>query len=140
MAKSKKTVEEQIREALGENKQTKYRSQKTEIDGIVFDSKKEAKRYSELKLLERSGEISDLELQKVYELIPKQYGEDIITKKGKTKRGPLLERECTYIADFVYKDSSGKTIVEDAKGMRTEKYRIKRKLMLWVYGIRIVEI
>ena len=91
--------------------------------GEVFDSKKEYHRWCELRLLERAGKITDLQRQVKYELIPKQKG----------------ERACTYLADFVYKDSDGNTVVEDTKGVRTDAYRIKRKLMLWVHGIRIKE-
>lgn len=106
----------------------KYHAKKTEVDGIVFDSRKEAKRYSELKLLERAHIITDLELQKKFVLIPAQ-----------KINGKAVERECAYIADFVYKEN-GKTIVEDTKGFRTDAYRIKRKLMLYVHGIEVREI
>lgn len=91
--------------------------------GFVFDSKAEFIRWCELRIMERAGKISDLQRQVKYELIPKQKG----------------ERACTYLADFVYKDSDGNTVVEDTKGVRTDAYRIKRKLMLWVHGIRIKE-
>lgn len=91
--------------------------------GFVFDSKKEFIRWCELRILERSGSISDLKRQVKYELIPKQVG----------------ERACTYVADFVYIDSDGNKVVEDTKGVRTDAYRIKRKLMLWKHGIRIKE-
>ena len=101
----------------------KYGAKKVVIGGEVFDSKKEFYRWSDLKLLERAGKISNLKRQVKYELIPKQKG----------------ERACTYLADFVYKDSDGNTVVEDTKGVRTDAYRIKRKLMLWVHGIRIKE-
>lgn len=122
---------------------SKYNSKKTVIDGISFDSRKEAKRYQELKLLEKSGEISDLRLQVKYVLIPSQYEDtgELFTRganKGKMKR-KLVERPVTYIADFVYTEG-GKEVVEDTKGMRTKEYIIKRKLMLSVYGIRIREI
>lgn len=103
---------------------SKYRAKKVQVDGITFDSKREARRYCELKLLERAGEIHSLELQKRYELIPKQ---------GK-------ERAVHYIADFVYRDSKGAEIVEDTKGVRTPEYVIKRKLMLWVHGVAIREV
>ncbi len=112
---------------------SKYGSKKTEVDGIVFDSKKEANRYSELKLLERAGEIKNLEMQKEYILIPTQYYMD-----GKKKK--VAERECKYKADFVYTDKDGVTVVEDTKGFRTKDYLLKRKLMLYVHGIRIMEV
>ena len=103
----------------------KYNARKAEIDGITFDSRKEAQRYAELKLLLRGGEIRDLRLQVKYELIPKQDG----------------ERACNYVADFVYEDAvTGQTVVEDTKGVKTRDYIIKRKLMLWRYGIKVVEI
>lgn len=124
---------------------TKYNATKVTIDGITFDSRREAKRYQELKLLERAGEIRDLELQKEFELIPNQYAADTTTtlKNGKEKvvKGKLLERKCVYRADFTYADvKSGETVVEDAKGFHTKEYTIKRKLMLYVHGIKILEV
>lgn len=102
----------------------KYGARKvTAPDGQVFDSVKEYHRWCELRLLERAKRISDLQRQVKYELIPKQDG----------------ERACTYVADFVYIDSDGRTVVEDTKGVRTDAYRIKKKLMLWVHGIKIKE-
>lgn len=79
--------------------------------------------------MQRAGLISNLREQVSYELIPAHHGAD----------GKVLERACYYIADFVYTDKDGKTVVEDTKGMRTDVYRIKRKLMLHVHGIRISE-
>ena len=117
----------------------KYRSKKIEVDGIVFDSKKEANRYHELNLLEKAGEIQNLQRQVKYILIPAQREPDIIGKRGGRKPGKLIEKECSYYADFVYQED-GKTIVEDTKGMRTTEYIIKRKLMLFIHGIRIQEI
>lgn len=118
---------------------TKYHNRKVERDGIIFDSTKEAKRYTQLKELEEQNVISNLDRQVVFELIPAQYGPDTVDKKGKTKKGKLLERRCTYIADFTY-IQNGELIVEDTKGMRLSDYIIKRKLMLWVHGIKINEI
>lgn len=101
----------------------KYGARKvTAPDGQVFDSQKEYNRWCNLRLLERAGRISDLKRQVSYELIPKQNG----------------ERACSYVADFVYNEG-GKTVVEDCKGFRTEGYKIKRKLMLWVHNINIKE-
>ena len=113
-------------------------------DGIRHDSRKEARRWSELCLLERAGVISDLKRQVKYVLIPSQVEsyERFSPKTGHQLKNGIrtIEKECCYIADFVYIDvKTGETIVEDAKGMRTEAYRIKRKLMLWVHGIRIKE-
>ena len=113
------------------------------INGITFDSRKEAARYQELKLLEKAGEIEDLKLQVKYILIPMQREEDTVGTRGGIKRGKVIERECSYIADFVYKDpKSGETVVEDTKSpaTRTTEYIIKRKLMLHVHGIRIKEL
>jgi hypothetical protein len=102
----------------------KYGAKKiTASDGQVFDSKKEFHRWCELRLLERAGKIYGLCRQVTYELIPKQEG----------------ERACNYIADFIYFNEEGKLVVEDCKGCRTDVYKIKKKLMLWVHGIRIYE-
>ena len=102
----------------------KYGAKKvTASDGSVFDSKREFHRWCELRLLERAGKISGLCRQVTYELIPKQDG----------------ERACNYIADFIYFNEEGKLTVEDCKGCRTEAYKIKKKLMLWVHGIKIKE-
>ena len=125
---------------------TKYNAEKTEIDGHTFDSKHEANRYLELKLLERAGEISNLRLQVEYELIPNQYAtEERYGKNGRRLKPKevLLERKCCYVADFVYIDNrTGETVVEDTKSeaTRTKDYTIKRKLMLWVHGIKILEV
>ena len=118
----------------------KYKNKKIEVDGIVFDSKKEARRYQELKLLEKSGEIHDLQIQVKFILIPKQYSKTEFTKAGKPR---VIESECTYIADFCYIAADGEKVVEDTKNpyLRKEpRYVIKRKLMLYVHGIRIREI
>ena len=101
----------------------KYRARKVKApDGQVFDSVKEYHRWGVLRLLERAGRITDLKRQVSYELIPKQQG----------------ERACSYVADFTYNED-GKLVVEDCKGYRTPEYRLKRKLMLWVHGIKIKE-
>ena len=112
------------------DKKTKYKNDKTVVNGIKFDSVKEAKRYSELKILEKMGEISALQMQVKYVLIPSQ----------KDEKGKCIERECSYLADFVYKNKEGKMVVEDTKGIRTTTYIIKRKLMLYVHHIKIIEI
>ena len=122
----------------------KYGSKKVTIDGITFDSKKEAYRYRDLKLLLRAGKIQNLELQKPFELIPAQYAQstEVYQKgvnKGKPKQGKLIEQSVKYVADFVYTEN-GKTVVEDTKGVKTKDYIIKRKLMLYVHGIQIKEI
>lgn len=135
--------------AIHWNKTSKYKNKKYIIDGIEFDSHKEASRYTELKLLEKAGKIKGLELQKAYELVPAQYEEtaEIYTKgahKGEHKK-VLLERACNYVADYVYIDcETGKTVVEDVKGYREggaySLFKLKRKLMLYRYGIKIKEI
>lgn len=95
---------------------SKYNSEKTERDGVVFDSKREAERYDELKLLQRAGEISELQRQ-----VP------FILQEGFRKNGYKFS-PLKYVADFVYKDKNGKTVVEDVKGFATDVYRIKRKI------------
>lgn len=119
----------------------KYNSRKVRVNGQVFDSKKEYQRFCELSLLQRAGKIKDLKRQVKYVLIPAQREPDRIGKRGGRIKGKLLEKECSYYADFVYTDVlSGVTVVEDTKGVRTEVYKIKRKLMLKEYGIRIREV
>lgn len=117
----------------------KYRNKKVVVNGIAFDSKKEAHRYHELLLLEKAGAISDLKIQVKYILIPTQREPDIIGSRGGIRKGKLIEKECCYIADFVYQEN-GETVVEDTKGYRTKEYILKRKLMLHVHGIRIREV
>lgn len=94
---------------------SKYRAKKTEIDGIKFDSRKEAKRYTELKLLERNGDIDDLTLQ------PRFLLQEGFRKNGKTYR------KIEYVADFMYQQD-GKLIIEDVKGIKTDVYKLKQKL------------
>lgn len=126
------------------NINNKYNNHKVKIDGEVFDSKREARRYSELKLLQVAGKISNLERQIKFVLIPAQYDtQERYGKRGQRLKDKqvLLEKECAYIADFKYFDvESGELVIEDTKGMKTKDYIIKRKLMLSVYGIRIKEI
>lgn len=105
---------------------------------MTFDSRKEFNRWRELQILEAAGRIENLRRQVPFELIPEQRELDVLGPRGGRKPGKLIERSCKYIADFVYRQD-GKTIVEDCKGMRTPEYKIKRKLMLWRYGIRILE-
>lgn len=119
-------------------------------DGTRFDSKKEYKRYCELKLLERAGKISVLELQPRFELIPTQREKSTEVyksgpNKGQPKPGYVIEKACTYVGDFAYWQD-GKYIVEDVKGYQDPrsaayaKFVIKRKLMLWVHGIQVKEV
>lgn len=103
-------------------------------------SVKEHKRATQLKLMQRAGLISGLREQVPFELIPAQYGTCGADLRGKPAR-VCLEKSCKYIADFVYTDNTtGQTVVEDTKGVRTKDYIIKRKLMLFVHGIRIKEV
>lgn len=106
---------------------SKYHSRKVTWEGIEFDSQKEAQRYRELWLLRKAGEITNLQRQVRFELIPTQRID-----------GKVVERSVTYVADFVYEDH-GEIVVEDVKGLRTREYILKRKLMLYMKGIRIKE-
>ena len=91
-------------------------------------------------LLERVGEIKDLKRQVKFELIPAQREPDTIGKRGGIHKGKVIENAVNYVADFVYTDCrSGEQVVEDSKGMRTKDYIIKRKLMIYRHGIRILE-
>jgi len=118
----------------------KYSADKVVVDGIEFASKREARRYQDLRLLEKAGEITDLRMQVKYQLIPAQREPDIIGPKGGRKAGKLIEHEVSYVADFVYKDKDGNEIVEDTKGFRTKEYILKRKMLLYLKGIRIHEV
>lgn len=121
----------------------KYGAKKTPCAcGHLHDSKKEAERCNELQLLLKAGKITDLELQKDYLLIPALYREIDLNEKyksGKNKGQPKTKRVCeelkvVYRADFVYIDKeTGKTVIEDCKGMRTKEYILKRKLMKQLY-------
>lgn len=105
---------------------TKYGAIPTEVDGIRFASRAEARRYGVLRLLEAAGEIADLELQPSFELVVNGV------------------KVATYRADFRYRDvATGETVVEDVKGGRatvTPVYRLKRRLVLALYGIEIKEV
>lgn len=107
----------------------KYGNTKVSDRGLTFDSKAEHKRWQYLSMLQKAGEIRDLELQVPFELIPSQ-----VSPSGKK------ERPTIYIADFVYTDSAGNPIVEDVKGAVTPEFRLKRKLMLFVHGIEVKEV
>ena len=104
------------------NKKSKYHAKKTVVDGITFDSKKEAKRYMELKEMEKSGSIQNLQLQVPFILIEKsKYG-----------------RSIKYVADFVY-NRNGSKVVEDVKGIKTPVYKLKKRMMAEKYGIIVLE-
>lgn len=110
---------------------SKYHNKKIVLDGIEFDSKVEALRWCDLKVLNKAGHITNLERQVEFELIPSQ--KDPAT-------GKHAERAVKYVADFVYNDKDGNMVVEDVKGVKTKDYIIKRKLMLYKYGVRIREV
>ena len=112
----------------------KYHNKKVTVNGITFQSKKEYQRWVELCILEQGSLISDLRRQVKYVLIPSQRID-----------GKVVERECSYYADFVYKDNeTGETVVEDVKGYKGggayNLFKIKRKLMLYVHHIRVIEV
>lgn len=110
----------------------KYGNRKTEVNGLLFDSRHEASRWIELTYLERAHMIRDLQRQVPFELIPKQ-----VDASGK-----VVERAVKYVADFVYFDKDGNLVVEDAKSpaTRTDAFLLKKKMMLYFKGIRIVEV
>lgn len=111
---------------------SKYHNKKTVLDGMEFDSMKEAHRWCELRYMERAGLIYDLRRQVPFVVIPTQ--RDEIT-------GKMLEKEARYIADFTYRDKkTGRITVEDTKGKKTPEYVLKRKLMLYRHGIKIQEV
>lgn len=121
----------------------KFGNRKVTIDGMTFDSKHEYQRWAELKLLEKAGKIQGLFRQVKFELIPAQYEryERISQKTGKRLADGqrCVEKAATYIADFVYWEGD-RMIVEDAKGVRTPEYILKRKLMLARHGVKIREV
>lgn len=114
----------------------KYRNKK--VGG--FDSIKEKNRIDFLKILEKQGKIKELKTQVRFKLIPAQYEEvDIELKTKVSKKKVCIEKSCSYVADATYfKD--GVFVVEDTKGFRTKDYIIKKKLMLWIHGIKIKEV
>jgi hypothetical protein len=105
---------------------SKYHAKKTVIDGIEFDSAREAKRYTRLRALEDEGKIQHLRLQVPFELVPSFECEGV------------KYREMKYVADFVYV-RDGKVVVEDCKGFKTPEYKMKKKLMAYVNHINIEE-
>lgn len=123
-------TQEQYQEYLKKNgketantpaKKNKYGNRKTEIDGIKFDSQKEAEYYCQLKLLKQAGEIKDFGMQQKYELLPT------------FKKNGVTHRSITYIADFVITNNDGTADIVDIKGMETQVYKIKQKLFEYMY-------
>ena len=127
MQLSKETYNKLINNSI-DVKQSKYHNKKVYYDGHWFDSQKEKSWYIKYKLMEQAGEILDLKLQVKYELIKTFKLED------------KTYRSTNYIADFTYKTKDGKLHVIDVKGMRTDVYKLKKKLMAWKYGIEIEEV
>lgn len=130
-------------------KPNKYGAFRIDTPEGRFDSQKEFRRWCELKLLQRTGEIRELKRQVDFVLVPEQREPSQTQKNGREKPGKLLERQVVYRADFVYLErqkspneaaEAWQTVVEDAKGVRTKDYIIKRKLMLYVHGIKIREV
>ena len=118
----------------------KYNNRKTVRSGITFDSSKEAAHFMKLKALEQAGKITNLQLQVKFELIAAQYKHFQIQGKRKMlDRKECVEKSCNYYADFTY-HKDGVFIVVDVKGMKTEAYKIKKKLMLQKFGIAITEV
>lgn len=113
-------MQEQVKRKL-DKCDSKYHAKPTEVDGVVFDSMKEASHYADLKFLERAGVITDLELQ------PRFLIQEPFICDGKK------ERKIEYVADFRYK-RDGRVVVEDVKGKKTDVYKLKRKLFLYRYG------
>lgn len=119
----------------------KYKNKTMRVNGMTFQSVKEGKRYITLLDMQQHGYISELETQVKYVLIPAQREPDTVGVKGGVKKGKLIEREVSYLADFRYFDNRTKEyVVEDTKGVKTKDYIIKRKLMLHVHGIKIKEV
>ena len=132
----------QARYTLHTKSNSKYSNKRVFRNGQWFDSIHEADRFFQLSMLQRAGQISELQTQVPFELIPTQREPDTIGKRGGIKKGKCIEKSCVYYADFVYINKYGQKIVEDAKSpaTRTEAYKIKKKLMLYRHGIRIVEV
>ena len=108
----------------------KYGNVKVEWNGIKFDSIRERNRYIELSAMQKEGKISELKCQVKYQLIPEQRID-----------GKQVEKPVIYIADFTYRAEGKRLVVEDVKGFRKNPvWIIKRKLMLWLYGIRVMEV
>lgn len=110
-----------------QEKKPKYKNTKIEVDGISFDSELEAKRYEQLKLMQRAGEITDLQLQHRFVLLG-----------GYVNGAGDYIRPITYVCDFKYRDRSGRLVIEDTKGMKTDVYRIKKKLFEEKYAPMII--
>ena len=122
--------EKEYRELFGGDNSpaNKYHNRKTLYDGLSFDSGHERDRYAELRLLEKAGDIHDLRLQPVFELLP-----------AIKENGHVVQRAITYRADFSYY-RGGQLVVEDAKGVKTDAYKLKKKMMRSIHGICVQEV
>lgn len=121
----------------------KYRNKKITVDGQTFDSKKEYRIFCQLELLQKAGEIYGLERQVKYQLLPPQREPDVVGPRGGRKPGKLLEKGVDYYADFRYTERNGQVHVLDVKSAATRKdkaYILKRKMMLYLHGVRIEEV
>ncbi len=124
----------------GYQPKSKYGAKKEFVNGVVFDSKREGKRYQQLLMLEKAGKINSLQRQVRYQIIPEHREPDTKGPRGGIRRGKVIERARYYIADFVYFDNDlQRLVVEDCKGFRTETYKLKKALMFDRYGIQIKE-
>lgn len=125
-------------------RKSKYGAEKTVVDGMMFDSRKEANRWCELRMLERAGEIKNLRRQVEYVLITEKREPPTVGKRGGVKEGRVIQKAVKYRADFVYESKDGKTVVEDVKGYKGggayAVFAIKKKLMREVFGIEVQEI
>ena len=130
--------------ATAQQRQSKYGAEKTVVDGMTFDSRKEANRWCELRMLQRAGEIKNLRRQVEYVLIQEKREPPTVGKRGGVKEGRVIQKAVKYRADFVYTSKDGKTIVEDVKGYKGggayAVFAIKKKLMSEVFGIEVQEI
>lgn len=120
---------------------SKYHNKKVSFNGEIFDSKRELITYVKLLNYKQQGLIKDLKRQVPFILIPKQYETQIVNIRGKPKeKKVLLEQEVKYIADFTfYRTSDNMFCVVDSKGVKTKEYIIKRKLMLYIHHIKVIE-
>jgi hypothetical protein len=113
----------------GGQRKNKFGARRTPVDGIMFDSAKEARRYQQLRLEERAGHITDLKLQVPFNITAtRPNGEQVVVAK--------------YIADFtyerIYADGDEEFIVEDAKGVQTPEFKLKKKLVEVQHGVEIL--
>lgn len=120
---------------------SKYGNKKVVYKDITFDSKKEMEHYIELEEKLKKGKICNLRRQVPFVLIPTIYEDYVKHLKTKDKiMTRCKHRKATYVADFVYEDAEGKEYVVDTKGIKTEEYKLKKKMMYYLLGIDIIEV